>query len=636
MSKIIGIDLGTTYSEMSVFENGQPKVLENSDGERTTPSVVAINKNGERMVGMLAKRQAIINPTNTIFSVKRLIGRKYTDPTVVQDKKILPYEIREASNGGVEIKMAEKWYKPEEISAMILQKIKADAEKYFGEPVNEAVITVPAYFDDSERQATKNAGEIAGLKVTRILNEPTAAALAYGFNKKSNSKLVIYDFGGGTLDVSVIEVMNDLKDESGQGKGGEEVTVLSTGGDSHLGGDDFDQRIIDWVITEFKKENSIDLSKDPLALQRIKEASEKAKRELSTSLTSEINLPFIASDSSNTPKHLVMKITRAKFEELTRDLVDKSIERLKGTLASANLTLKDVDDVILVGGTTRIPMIQQRIKDLTGKEPKKDINPDEVVSMGAAIVAGNSNGAGQGILLIDITPLTLSIETMGGVATPMIAKNTYIPYKHTQIFSTAENNQPSVEIHIVQGERPMASDNKTLGKFILDGIMPAPRGVPQIDVTFDIDSNGILNVTAADKATSKSQSVRIEGSTGLSKEDVEKMKQEAEKFAEEDKKKKDLIEAQNQANSLAYTAESALKDAGDKVAPELKTKIEEKINHLKTVAAQNNLEEIKLASDDLSTTLQEIGKAMYQTKEEPTKEEPKKDDSQPKADDPQK
>lgn len=638
MSKIIGIDLGTTYSEMSVFENGQPKVLENSDGERTTPSVVAINKNGERMVGMLAKRQAIINPSNTIFSVKRLIGRKFTDATVQQDKKILPYEIREAENGGVEIKMADKWYKPEEISAMILQKIKADAEKYFGEPVNEAVITVPAYFDDSERQATKNAGEIAGLKVTRILNEPTAAALAYGFNKKSNSKLVIYDFGGGTLDVSVIEVMNDLKDESGVSKGGEEVTVLSTGGDSHLGGDDFDQRIIDWVITEFKKENSIDLSKDPLALQRIKEASEKAKRELSTSQESEINLPFIASDSANTPKHLVMKITRAKFEELTRDLVDRSIERLKGTLESASLNLKDIDDVILVGGTTRIPMIQQRIKDLTGKDPKKDINPDEVVSMGAAIVAGNSNGNSQGILLIDITPLTLSIETMGGVATPMVPKNTYIPFKHAQIFSTAENNQPSVEIHIVQGERPIATDNKTLGKFILDGIMPAPRGVPQVEVTFDIDSNGILNVTAIDKATSKSQSVRIEGSTGLSKEDIEKMKQDAEKFAEEDKKKKDLIEAQNQANNLVYTAEGAIKDAGDKIAPDLKEKLESKIKHLKEVSGQNNLEEIKLASEDLSTTLQEIGKAMYQQKEAPKTEEgktsegeTKKEDSEPAA-----
>jgi len=611
MAKILGIDLGTTYSEMAIFEGGQPKILENKEGSRTTPSVVAISKNGERLVGILAKRQAITNPQNTIFSAKRLIGRRFSDPVVQKDKALLPYEIREASNGGVEIKMGDRWYKPEEISAMVLQKLKQDAEERLGTKIEEAIITVPAYFDDSQRQATKNAGEIAGFKVRRILNEPTAAAVAYGFNKKEHAKLVVFDFGGGTLDVSVIEVVS-VPSESGEHLG-ENITVLGTGGDTHLGGDDFDQRITDWIISEFKKENGIDLSRDSLALQRIKEAAEKAKCELSTLLETEINLPFITSDASG-PKHLLMKLTRSKFNELTRDLVDRSIERLNETLKEINLKLSDINEIILVGGTTRIPAIFERIKEVFGKEPKKDINPEEVVAMGAAIIGGALQGDIKDILLLDVTPLTLSIETLGGVATPMIPKNSYIPIKKTQIFSTASDNQTAVEIHVVSGERPMAQDNKSLARFILDGIPPAPRGVPQIEVTFDIDSNGILNVTAVDKATGRQQSVRVEATTALTKEEVERLKREAEKFAEEDRRKKELIEVQNTAENLIYTAQKSLNDAGDKIPTDLREKIKLKIDDLVKAKETNDLTTIKNAMEDLSRHLSEIGTYLYGSK----------------------
>jgi len=625
MGKILGIDLGTTYSEMAVFEGGQPRIVENKEGARTTPSVVAISKSGERLVGILAKRQAITNPSNTIFSAKRLIGRRFEDPVIQKDKELLSYEIKKSATGGVEIKMGDKWYKPEEISAMVLQKLKQDAEDKLGTKIEEAIITVPAYFDDSQRQATKNAGEIAGFKVKRILNEPTAAAVAYGFNKKEHAKLVVYDFGGGTLDVSIIEVVG-VSDEGGTI--GENITVLGTGGDTHLGGDDFDQRIIDWIISEFKKENGIDLSKDALALQRIKEAAEKAKCELSTLLETEINLPFITSDSSG-PKHLTMKLTRSKFEELARDLIDRSIERLKQTLKDVNLTLADINEIILVGGTTRIPLIQQRLKEVFKKEPKKDINPEEVVATGAAVVAGALQGDIKDILLLDVAPLTLSIETLGGVATPMIPKNTYIPIKKTQIFSTASDNQTAVEIHVVQGERPLAQDNKTLARFILDGIPPAPRGVPQIEVIFDIDSNGILNVTAVDKATGRQQSVKIEASTSLSKEEVERLKQEAERFQEEDRQRKELIETKNIAENLIYTAEKALKDAGDKISENLKSKINLKINDLKKAIETNDLNTIKSAIEDLNQTLPEIGSALYKQNQQ-TPDNGSNDQSEPK------
>jgi len=621
MSKILGIDLGTTYSEIAVFEGGQPKVLESKEGARTTPSVVAMSKNNERLVGVLAKRQAITNPENTIFSAKRLIGRRFQDATVIKDKNLLPYQLKESSSGGVEIKMGDKYYKPEEISAMVLQKLKSDAEERIGEKIEEAIITVPAYFDDSQRQATKNAGEIAGFKVKRILNEPTAAAVAYGFNKKNNAKLVVYDFGGGTLDVSMIEVIGV---SDGSGGSGENITVLATGGDTHLGGDDFDQRIIDWVISEFKKESGIDLSKDTLALQRIKEAAEKGKCELSTVLETEINLPFITSNSDG-PKHLAMKLTRSKMEELTRDLVERSIECLKKTISDANVQLPDVGDIILVGGTTRIPMIQESLKTLFGKEPKKDINPEEVVATGAAVVAGALQGDIKDILLLDVTPLTLSIETMGGVATAMIDKNTYIPVKKSQIFSTASDNQTAVEVHVIQGERSMAQDNKTLARFILDGIPPSPRGLPQIEVTFDIDANGILNVAAVDKATSRQQSVKVEASTGLNKDEVEKLKQEAEKFSEEDKKKKEVIEVKNVAENLTYSAEKSLKDSQDKIPADLKTKVEMKITELKKAIETNDLNTIKTASESLSATLPEIGSYLYKQKENAAPDQPSED-----------
>jgi molecular chaperone DnaK len=598
MSKILGIDLGTTYSAMAVVEGGEPKIIENKEGNRTTPSIVAITKQGERLVGVLAKRQQITNPQNTIFSAKRLIGRRFSDAEVQRDKKLMPYEIKEAEDGGVEMKLGEKWLKPAEISAMVLQKLKADAEAKLGEPITEAIITCPAYFDDSQRKATKIAGEIAGFDVKRVINEPTAAALAYGLNKKKDQQIVVYDFGGGTFDISILDVSADT------------VEVKATGGDTHLGGDDFDQKIMDWLVDSFKKDQGIDLSNDQLSLQRLKEAGEKAKVELSSAMESEINLPFITSDSAG-PKHLYYKLTRAKLEELVGDYISKSIDLVKSTLKEAHLETKDIEEIVLVGGQTRMPLIQEEIKKLFGKEGNKSINPDEVVALGAAIQGGIMQGDVKDVLLLDVTPLSLGIETMGGVSTVLIQKNTTVPTAKSQVFSTAADNQPSVEIHILQGERPLAQDNKSLGRFMLDGIPPAPRGVPQIEVTFDIDANGILSVTAKDKASGKTQSIRIEGSTGMSKEEVEKMKKEAEAHAAEDKKKQEAIEAKNVADNLVYQTEKTLKEMGDKVSPESKKEIEEKLEGLKKVKDSDNLEEVKKKTEDLSQSIQKIGAEMY-------------------------
>ncbi len=598
MSKILGIDLGTTNSAMAVMEGGSPRVLENKEGARTTPSVVATSKSGERLVGLLAKRQAVTNPENTIYSIKRLIGRRANDSEVLRDEKLLPYKIVKAGDG-VKVLMGGKEHTPQEISAMILGKLKADAEEKLGEKVTRAVITVPAYFDDSQRQATKVAGEIAGLTVERIINEPTAAALAYGFDKKKGQKIVVYDLGGGTFDVSVLEV------------GGDTVEVKATNGDTHLGGDDFDQRIIEWIITEYKKQEGIDLSKDKLALQRLKEAAERAKIELSSSVEAEINQPFITSDSSG-PKHMVMKMTRAKLEELVRDLVEKTKGPCEKALADAKLTAKDIDEVIMVGGMTRMPLVIEIAKQLFGKQPNQTVNPDEVVAVGAAVQGGVLRGDVKDILLLDVTPLTLGIETLGSVATPLIARNTTIPTAKSQIFSTAADSQTSVEIHVLQGERPMASDNKTLAKFILSGIPPAPRGIPQVEVTFDIDANGILNVSAKDKATNKEQKVTITASSGLSKEEIEKMKKEAELHAKEDAEKKEKIETKNMAEQVLYTTEKLLKDAGDKVKPEDKKSLEEKLEALKKAKDGDDLAAIKQAMDAVNQEAQKIGAAMYQ------------------------
>jgi len=602
MAKILGIDLGTTNSAMAIVEGGEPRIIENKEGMRTTPSIVAISKSGERLVGVVAKRQTVTNPANTIFSVKRLIGRKFSDPMVQHDKKILPYEIRESSSGGVEVKMADKWYRPEEISAMVLAKLKQDAEDRLGEKIEEAIITCPAYFDDSQRQATKAAGEIAGFKVRRVLNEPTAAALAYGFNKQKDEKIVVYDFGGGTFDISILEI------------GDNTIEVKATGGDTHLGGDDFDRKIIEYLISEYKKQEGIDLSKDPLALQRLKEAAERAKHELSSAVESEINLPYITSTEAG-PKHFLMKLTRSKLEELVGDYISRSLELVEETLREAKLEPKDIDEVILVGGQTRMPAMQEAVAKMFGKQPHKDINPDEVVAVGAAIEAGILQGDVKDVLLLDVTPLTLGIETLGQVMTPMIPKNTTIPTAKTEIFSTASDNQTQVEIHVLQGERPMAADNKTLGKFILDGIPPAPRGVPQIEVTFDIDANGILAVTAKDKATGKSQSVKIQGSTGLTKDEIERMRREAELHAEEDRKKRELADVRNQAESLIWQTEKSLRELGDKVPADLKSKLEEKIKTLKETKDREDINAIKQASQDLAMSLQEIGKEMYEKKE---------------------
>ncbi|MDD4761875.1 MAG: molecular chaperone DnaK [Candidatus Pacebacteria bacterium] len=612
MGKILGIDLGTSNSAVAVVSGGNPEIIENAEGNRTTPSVVALNKTGERLVGLLAKRQAITNPQNTIFSVKRLIGRTFSDQEVQRDRKLLPFEIREAENGGLEVKMSgtgkEGWYKPEEISSMILAKIKADSEARLGEKIEEAVITVPAYLDDSQRQATKNAGEIAGLKVKRIINEPTAAALAYGLNKNKNEQIVVYDFGGGTFDVSVLEV--------GEGT----VEVRATGGDTHLGGDDIDQRIIEFLVGEYKKQEGIDITKDPLALQRLKEAAERAKHELSSALETEINLPYISSDSSG-PKHFLMKLSRAKLEGLVEDLVEKSIEIMKEVITAsspkgAGMKISDIDEIVLVGGQTRMPAIVEAVKKIFGKEPHKNINPDEVVALGAAVEAGILQGDVKDILLLDVTPLSLSIETLGGVATPMIPKNTTVPTEKKQIFSTAADNQTSVEVHVLQGERPMAQDNKTLARFILDGIPPSPRGVPQVEVSFDVDANGILNVTALDKASGKKQTVKIEASTTLSSEEVEKLKQEATAHAEEDIKKKKLIEVRNQAESLIYVAEKSLRESGKDAPVEIKSVIEKKIEELKTIKNEEDAEAINKKVSELSTELQKIGESLYNKKDD--------------------
>ncbi len=597
MSKILGIDLGTTNSCMAVIEGGEPRVLENKEGARTTPSIVAVSKSGERLTGLLAKRQAVTNPANTVFSVKRLIGRHYNDEEIKRDKELMPYKINQAGDG-VKITLGDKDFTPQEISAMILQKLKSDAEEKIGEKITEAVITVPAYFDDAQRQATKDAGEIAGLTVKRIINEPTAAALAYGFDKMKGEKIVIYDLGGGTFDVSVLDISDDT------------VEVKSTTGDTHLGGDDFDHVLTGWILDEFKKENGIDLNKDQLALQRLKEAAEKAKIELSTAQESEINLPFITSDSDG-PKHLVLKMTRSKLEELVGDLVEKTLVPCQKALKDAGLTAKEIDEVVLVGGQTRMPLVQKKVEEFFGKKPNISVNPDEVVAIGAAIQGGVLAGEVKDVLLLDVTPLSLGIETLGGVATPLIERNTTIPHAKSQTFSTAADNQTSVEIQVLQGERPMASDNKILGRFILDGIPPSPRGVPQVEVTFDIDANGILNVSAKDKASGREQKITITASAGLSKEEIEKMKHDAEAHADEDTKKKELIEARNIAESLIFTAEKALKDAGDKVAADVKAAVEEKVAAVKKAKDGELVEDIKKASDELGAEMQKIGSAMY-------------------------
>jgi len=596
-SKILGIDLGTTNSAVAVIEAGEPKVLENDEGGRTTPSIVAISKSGDRLAGLLAKRQAVTNPENTIYSVKRLIGRKFEDEEVKKDKELLPYKIEKSDDGGVKVKMSGKGYRPEEISAMILQKLKHDAEARLGGKAEGAIIPVPAYFSDSQRKATKDAGEIAGLKVLRIINEPTAAALAYGFNKKKDEKIVVYDFGGGTFDVSVLEVGDDV------------IEVKSTGGDTHLGGDNIDQIIMGWIISEFKKQSGIDVTKDVLALQRIKEASEKAKHELSSTFETEINIPFITSGASG-PEHLLVKFARTKLEELTGGLIKKSIDITRKVVEDSGLKINEINEIILVGGQTRMPAMQKAVKDLFGKEPNKSVNPDEVVAVGAAVQGGIMKGEVKDVLLLDVIPLSLGIETMGGVCTKIINKNTTIPTSKSQVFSTAADNQTSVEIHILQGEREMSADNKTLGRFILDGIPPSSRGLPQVEVTFDIDVNGILNVKAKDKTTNKEQSVRIEASSGLSKDDIEKMKKDAEAHAEDDKKKRESAEVKNNANGLIYTAEKSLSDAGDKVSAEVKKPVQDKIDELKKVKDGDDAENIKKTTEELSKVLQSIGEAM--------------------------
>lgn len=596
MSKIIGIDLGTTNSCVAVMEGGKPKVIHSAEGQNTIPSVVNPLKN---VVGTVAKRQAIVNPKETIFSVKRLMGRKFKDAEVQRDIKWLPYDVKEGKNGMAVVSVEGHDYTPQEISAMILQKIKADAESYLGETVTDAVITVPAYFDDAQRQATKQAGEIAGLNVQRIINEPTAAALAYGLDKSNSHTIAVYDLGGGTFDISILDLGDGV------------FEVKSTNGDTHLGGDDFDQRIVDFLADEFQKENGIDLKGDRQALQRLRDAAEKAKIELSSSMETDISIPFVTADSSG-PKHLEVKLTRAKLESLVQDLIDNSFKAVESALKDAKISAKDVNEVILVGGMTRMPAVQAAVEKFFGKEPHRGINPDEVVAVGAAIQAGVLGGEVKDVLLLDVTPLTLGIETLGGVRTALINRNTTIPTSKTEIFSTAADNQTSVEINVLQGEREMAADNKSLGRFILDGIPPSPRGVPQVEVTFDIDASGILNVSAKDKATNKEQKITITGSTGLDKTEVERMTKEAEANAEEDRKKKEEIETRNQADSLVYTAERSLKDAGDKVSAEVRTDVEQKLNDLKGVVHTASVEDLKPKMDALSEAVQKIGAAMYQ------------------------
>ncbi len=598
MAKVIGIDLGTTNSVVAVMEAGEPTVLDNSEGSRLTPSIVAITKSGERLVGQVAKRQAVTNPENTIYSIKRLMGRKFDDPEVQRTLKSVPYKITRAANGDARVTMGGREYSPPEISAMILQKLKADAEAKLGEKITQAVITVPAYFNDTQRQATKDAGKIAGLEVLRIINEPTAASLAYGLDKKKDETIAVYDLGGGTFDISILQL--------GEGV----FEVKATNGDTHLGGDDFDQRIVDWIADEFRKEQGIDLRKDQMALQRLKEAAERAKIELSSSLQTEINLPFITADA-NGPKHLVMTLTRAKLEQLVSDLIERTRGPVVKALEDAGLRANEINEVVLVGGQTRMPAIIDMVRKLFGKEPHKGVNPDEVVAIGAAIQAGVLKGDVKDVLLLDVTPLSLGVETLGGVMTRLIERNTTIPTRKSEIFSTADDNQPAVEIHVLQGERELARDNKSLGHFRLEGIAPAPRGVPQIEVTFDIDANGILNVTARDKATGREQKITITASSGLSREEIDRMVRDAEMHAQEDLQRKEEIEVRNRADSVAYQAERTLRDVGDKVSAGVRSDVEDKVKAVRDALSSNDMTRLRSATTELESAMQRIGQDVY-------------------------